>query len=727
VATDQGAARAMSSASFRVGVDIGGTFTDCVIVDAQGARTVAKSLTTHESLPDGVLAALAVGAEQLGYTRTELLAQTELFVHGTTVATNAVLTRTGARTGLITTRGHEDAIIIGKVFAKRAGLPERDLVHSSRLRKPEPIVPRELIRGVAERVDVDGDVVVAMRDEAAIAAIDSLLEAGVEAVAVSLLWSFLNDAHERRIAALLAERAPGLFVTLSSDLVPVLGEYERTATTAINAYIGPKVVGYLSELERRLREQGLRPARLVMQASGGLTSVADAARRPIFTLDSGPTGGILGCHYLGSIYGEQHIVCTDVGGTSFDVGVIVAGEIPSDPEPVVSQYVLRIPKVSVRSIGAGGGSIAWLDEGGLLRVGPQSAGSRPGPACYGLGGEQATVTDADLVLGYLDPGAFLGGRMELRRDLALAALARLGKALAMEPEEVAVGVFRIINAHMADLIRKSTIEQGHDPRECVLVAYGGAGPTHAVFYGHDIGSKAILVLADSTAFSAEGMLTCDVTHTEQASRLMTTPLAADDLARLGRDFELLERRVLDQFEREDAAAADVSLSRWLSVRYRLQVHSLEVEVDPGEHGPDAGERIARRFEERYRQLYGEGALLAGGGLEIERHRVVGRRALAPISFAQHQPGERDAAPAQRGERDAYFEGGFRATPVYDGSRLQAGNVVDGPAIIERMGDSVVVPPDYQAEVDQYLTLRLRSSNQLASEAATLTARTESSP
>ncbi|HUB76076.1 MAG TPA: hydantoinase/oxoprolinase family protein, partial [Solirubrobacteraceae bacterium] len=277
---------------YRVGVDIGGTFTDCVIVDAAGARTVAKSLTTHGSLADGVLAAVALGAEQLGRSRGELLAATELFVHGTTVATNAVLTRTGARTGLITTRGHEDAIIIGKVYAKRAGLPERDLVHSSRLRKPDPIVPRALIRGVAERVDVDGDVVVAMRDEAAVTAIDSLLDAGVEAVAVSLLWSFLNDAHERRIAELLAERAPGLFVTLSSDLVPVLGEYERAATTAMNAYIGPKVVGYLHELERRLREEGLRPALLVMQASGGLTSVGEAARRPIFTLDSGPTGGI---------------------------------------------------------------------------------------------------------------------------------------------------------------------------------------------------------------------------------------------------------------------------------------------------------------------------------------------------------------------------------------------------------------------------------------------------
>jgi N-methylhydantoinase A len=693
---------------YRIGVDIGGTFTDCVVVDRTGRRSVSKSLTTHGSLADGVLSAVAVNAEQLGLSRTGLLEATDLFVHGTTVATNAVLTRTGAKTGLITTRGHEDAIIIGKVYAKRAGLPERDLVHSSRLEKPVPIVPRELIRGVAERMDVDGDVVVELREDEAIAAIDSLVAQGVEAIAVSFLWSFVNDAHERRLKELLAERAPGVFVTLSHELSPVLGEYERTATTAINAYVGPKVVGYLEDLERRLREDGLVDPLLVMQASGGLTSVQDAAQKPILTLDSGPTGGILGCQYLGALYDEPNVICTDVGGTSFDVGLILRGEVPTDPDPVVSQYVMRIPKVSVRSIGAGGGSIAWIDQGGLLRVGPQSAGSRPGPACYGLGGTEPTVTDADLVLGYLNPGAFLGGRMELRRDLALQALSRLGAQLSMEPEEVAVGIFRIINAHMGDLIRKSTIEQGHDPRECVLVAYGGAGPTHAVFYGHEIGSKAILVLADSTAFSAEGMLTCDITHTQQASRQLMTPLGETELREMTEQFQTLEARVLEQFAREGVGADEVALARTLGVRYRLQVHTIDVEVDPGELTAASADRIAERFAERYGQLYGEGALLAGGGLEFELHSVVGTRALEPLPFDAQEAGEADASGAIDGERQAYFEpDGFRATPVYDGHRLRAGHVLAGPAIVQRMGDSVIVPPGYEALVDQYLTLRLQ--------------------
>jgi N-methylhydantoinase A len=692
---------------YRIGVDIGGTFTDCVVTDEQGGRRVAKALTTPGSLQDGVLDAVSVNAEQLGMTRQELLAATELFVHGTTQATNAMLTRTGARTGLITTRGHEDAIIIGKVYAKVAGLSERDVVHSSRLRKPDPIVPRSLIRGVTERVDRDGDVIVALSEPEVIEAVDGLLAEGVEAIAVSLLWSFVNDSHERRIKEILAQRAPDVFTAYSHEVAPVLGEYERTATTAITAYVGPKVVGYLEQLESRLREDGLAHPLLVMQASGGLTSVLDAAARPIVTLDSGPTGGILGCQHLGRLYGESNVICTDVGGTSFDVGLILGGEVPLESEPVVAQYSLRMPKVLVNSIGSGGGSIAWLDEGGLLRVGPQSAGSRPGPACYGSGGVEATVTDADLVLGYLDGDHFLGGRMRLDRGLALAALARLGERLGMEAEEVAVGVFRIINSQMADLIRKSTIEQGHDPRECVLVAYGGAGPTHAVFYGHDIGVRAILVLADSTVFSAEGMLTCDITHTAEASRVVGTPFMQDSLAALTARFEALEARVIGQFAAEGAALEEVSLARTIGVRFRQQVQALEVDVDAGTLDGSAGERILERFIERYGQVYGEGALLLGGGNEVELHRVVGTRAIEPVAFPEHELEGPDPAAALKGERSAYFEpAGFIATRVYDGHALRAGNVVEGPAIIERMGDSVVVPPQFRAQVDPLMTIRL---------------------
>ena len=365
---------------YRIGVDIGGTFTDCVVADERGGRTVSKAPTTPGSLQDGVLEAVAVNAEQLGLTRPALLAATDLFVHGTTQATNAMLTRTGARTGLITTKGHEDAIIIGKVYAKVAGLPERDLVHSSRLRKPDPIVPRSLIRGVTERIDRDGDVIVALQEDEVIAAIDSLLADGRRGdrrvAAVVVRQRLPRAAHQGAHVAARRRHLHGLLARGRAGAGRVRADRDD-GDHRLRRAEGRRLPRARSS--RGCATRASSQPLLVMQASGGLTSVLDAAQRPIVTLDSGPTGGILGCQHLGRLYGEPNVICTDVGGTSFDVGLILRGEVPLEVEPVVAQYSLRMPKVLVHSIGSGGGSIAWLDEGGLLRVGPQSAGSRPGP------------------------------------------------------------------------------------------------------------------------------------------------------------------------------------------------------------------------------------------------------------------------------------------------------------------------------------------------------------
>jgi N-methylhydantoinase A len=692
----------------RVAVDIGGTFTDCVVVDEAGRRTVTKSLTTPGRLADGVLDATRLAADALGRTMRELLEDTGQFVHGTTQATNALLTRTGAVTGLLTTQGHEDALLIGRVSSQRAGLSEGELSRPWRLAKPVPIVPRALIRGVAERIDRDGEVVVALDEAAAVLAIAELVAAGVQSIAVSLLWSFANDDHERRLAALLAAHAPGIFVALSSELAPVLGEYERTATTAVNAYVGPKVSEYLQMLDSRLREAGLAQPLLVMQASGGLTSIADAARRPIVTLDSGPTGGILGCRYLSEVYEEPNVICTDVGGTSFEVGLVLDGEVPLDERPIVGQYALRTPKVAVRSIGAGGGSIAWIDDGGLLRVGPQSAAADPGPACYGLGGIAPTLTDADLVLGYLNPARFLGGRMALDRDAALAALGRLGAGLGMEPEEVAIGIFTVMNAQMADLIRKSTIEQGHDPRDCILLAYGGAGPTHAAFYGQDIGVRAIVTLADSTAFSAEGMLTCDMTHSLERSRIHAAPYTAGDVDAIAERFTALEDEVRTWFVGEGLDPAEVRLIRRLGVRYSLQVTTLDVDVDPGELDRASLERTLDRFAGRYEQLYGSGALIADAGTAVELHSVVGVSPIQPVPMSRHDAVSAEAAETVTGSRSVHFPGtGFTDTEVLAGTALVPGAQLHGPLVVERMGDSLVLPPGFSAEVDDYLSIWVR--------------------
>lgn len=705
---------------FIVGVDIGGTFTDCCVVDSDGERHLSKSLTTPGELESGVLAALEVNAESLGLTRAELLSRTTRFVHSTTQATNAILTRNGACTGLITTRGHEQSLIIGNVSAKIAGLPEAEILHSSRLAKPSPIIPRALTIGINERVDRDGDVLVAIDEQEVAAAIDTLVAAGVEAIAVSFLWSFLRRDHELVVKRVIAERAPHVFAAFSHEVAPVIGEYERTATTALTAYVGPKVSGYLAKLEADLQRDGLTQPMLVMQASGGLTSVPDAAQRPLLTLDSGPTGGVLGCRYLGSLYGNDNMICTDVGGTSFDVGLVLDGRVSVDHEPVVSQFGLRLPKVLVRSIGAGGGSIAWIDEGGLLRVGPQSAGSRPGPACYGQGGVEATVTDADLILGHLDPHTFLGGRMTLNKDLAREALARLGERLGQTPEEVAVGVSRIINAQMADLIRRSTIELGHDPRECQLVAYGGAGPTHAVFYAQDIGAKSIVVPADSTVFSAEGILTCDLAHTEEGSHLVRGPFSDEDCAATAQRLTELGRRVVDRFGAENIPADEVRLRYTVGMRFGSQVMSLDIEVDPvALVEPNGGSDLIERFVARYSSLYGEGSLLAIGGVELEMHRAVGVKPTDPVTFTAAPAATSDPSAAHAGRRPAYFDvSGFVDTDVFIGETLPIGSLVAGPAIIERMGDSVVIPPGFRALVDRFGNLDIARVDEFAALTAT---------
>ena len=693
--------------ALRIGVDIGGTFTDCIVVDADGHRTVSKSLTTHGALAEGVLSALEVNATERGIRRSELLEQCESFVHGTTVATNAILTRTGARAGLITTAGHEDALIIGKIYAKRAGLGEREIVHSTRLRKPEPIVPPELIVGVRERIDVDGDVVVGLTESEAVRAIHTMMDAKVEAIAVSLLWAHVNDTHEQMLKRLLAEHAPNMYTCLSSEMAPVTGEYERTATTALNAYIGPKVSVYLADLERQLHAEGLVPPLFIMQANGGLTSVDDAALRPILTLDSGPTGGVLGSRHIATLLEAPDVVCTDVGGTSFDVAVIAHGKLPIESEPVVSQYSIYMPKVAVASIGAGGGSIAWIDGGGVLRVGPKSAGSRPGPACYGQGGEQPTVTDADLVLGYLDPAAFLGGKMELDVDAARRALGRIAEPLGLEVAEAAAGVARIINSHMADLIRKSTIERGNDPRNCVVLAYGGAGPTHAVFYGADIGSRAIVIPPESTVFSALGMLTCDVTHIAEGSELRASPFTDDDVAGLAKQFAKSEASVLASFVREGWKPKDVSVLRHIGMHYRQQVHMVDVPVAAGAITSETLRDVQAGFERLYSRIYGEGSVLQGGDVELARVRVTGTVPVDPVPFIDAEKGGNDPSLACKGVRQAYFEpDGFRETTVYAGNLLVPGYRVEGPAIIERMGDSVVLPPNFKALVDKTMTLTI---------------------
>ena len=687
-------------AAYDIAVDIGGTFTDCVVHDAErGLVMAAKAPSRRDDLGGGVLDSVRAVAARLGVETDALLAGTRRFIHGSTVATNAMIERDGAGTAYVTTAGHEDTLAIGKIFQKRAGLSEREISHLNRLSMADPpLVPRELVFGAHERIDYKGRVVFELSAEEIDRVVETVRASGVESVAVCLLWSFLEPAHERRLTAALREALPDLYVSASIDVAPVLGEYERGVTTALNAYLGPPISRYLGGLQELLDANGLAAPVLLMTAGGGVVSIDSARDRPVSLLDSGPVGGTLGSRFVGRGYGEENIICTDVGGTSFDVSLVIGDELQLEHEPVIAQYVFKIPKVAVKSIGAGGGSIAWVDRLGVLKVGPQSAGARPGPACYGRGGELPTVTDANLILGYLNADNFLGGAMTLDREAAVRAFEPLAERLGTTVAETAAGVHKIMNSHMADLLRGSTIERGHDPRDFDLFAYGGAAATHAVGYAAEAGVRGVRIPADATAFSALGMLTADLAHSFEQGRPVSTPFTEEDFETMSTVFADLEQGAIEQLRRGGEDPDEATLRRSLLMRFRAQVHEIEIDV-PAEIGLDAAgmEALTARFTERYEQTYGEGSAYPDAGVEITTFRLT---ATIPTAIDDlPRPAAGDAGAARTGTREAYFDGGFREVSVFDGERLVPGDRVVGPAVIERYGDTVLIPLGSEAEID----------------------------
>ncbi|CAB4865286.1 unannotated protein [freshwater metagenome] len=688
---------------YNVAVDIGGTFTDCVVHDVAGGRVVAaKSPSRRDDLAAGVLGSVQAAADRLGIPLEDILRGTERFIHGSTVATNAMIERDGAGTAYLTSAGHEDTLAIGKIFQKRAGLSEREISHLNRLSMADPpLVERELVFGVAERLDYRGRVVLPLTEAEIALAVERVRDSGARAVAICLLWSFLNPDHERRLADAISAALPDVYVSASVDVSPVLGEYERGVTTALNAYLGPPISAYLGELQDRLSAAGLAAPVLLMTAEGGVVPIESARRRPVSLLDSGPVGGTLGSRFVGRAYGEPNVICTDVGGTSFDVSLVIGDMLQLENEPVIAQYAFKVPKVAVKSIGAGGGSIAWIDQIGVLKVGPQSAGARPGPACYGLGGTAPTVTDANVILGYLNPENFLGGAMTLDREAAVRAFEPLAERLGQTVEETAAGVHRIMNAHMADLLRASSIERGHDPREFALFAYGGAAATHAIGYSAEAGVKGIHVLAEATAFSALGMLTADLEHSFERALPVSTPFSDEDLGAISGLFAQLREAAEEQLRDEGEDVAHARFRRRLLMRFRAQVHEIEIDVPEGlELDHDGIATLLDVFTARYEQTYGEGSAYPEAGVEITTFRLTATVPTSVRELPRPEPATTDVEQARTGEREAYFDGHGRIPmAVYDGEALAPGHRVEGPAVIERYGDSVLLPPGFSAEVD----------------------------
>jgi len=695
--------------SYRIGVDTGGTFTDCIVVDDAGNVTAAKAASTPRDFSVGVMDSVARAAKELGVSVEQLLAQTTRFGHGTTVATNALLTHTGAVTGIITTRGHEDALFMGRIKQKIAGLDE-DQIHNFLLHdKAIPgIVPRKLVKGLNERVDHKGAVVVALNDAEVKQAAKELVDAGCEAIAVSLLWSYMRPAHEQRVRELIREKHPKIAVSISSEISPVLGEYERTASTMVNAYLTRKVDGYIAALAERLRKAGFKNQLMVMLSNGG-AAPADAAReRAAYLLASGPAGGVIGARNLGQVLGHANVLTTDVGGTSFDVGLVVDGQPEYAREPVFDKYHLSFPMIDVVSIGSGGGSIAWIDGAGFLKVGPQSAGAEPGPACYGHGGTEPTVTDANVVLGRIDPDYFLGGTWKLDRGLAEKAITeRIARPLGLSLEEAAVGIIDILDARMADLVRRVTIGRGLDPRDFALFAIGGAGPLHVGAYARDVGVKAVIVPTYASEFSALAIATSEMLVVNKVSSPMVGPFKA---AAVSSVFARLERDAVEQLRSAGAVSdggTDLTTLRAADMKYKGQVHDVSVPVPAGAFDDASAVAMADRFHERYESRYGKGTTNKNAPIEAMSFEVRVAAKGRPLRLARETLAGGEAAPT-RGKRAVYFREtkGFNQTPIYDREALRPGQRVAGPAVIEAPDTTMLVRPGQSVQMDEYRNLTL---------------------
>jgi N-methylhydantoinase A len=679
---------------YRVGIDVGGTFTDFLLMGGRGRTAVHKELSTPADPSEAVmrgLGALARG-ENLGLER--FLGRVAGIVHGTTVTTNAVLTGRTARTGLLTTRGFRDALQM------RRGI--REVMYDNRWHPPEPIVPRRLRLPATERVAADGARVAPLDAADVERAAERFLAEGIEAVAVCFLHAHANPRHEREAGRILRRRMPQAYVSLSSEVLPQVRFYERTSTTVLNAAVGPILSRYLGSLAAKLKAARYRGALLIMQSNGGVATPAAVSRLAASTLLSGPAAAPAAGLACMAPRRERSFITMDMGGTSFDTALVRDGEAAVTTSGTVNRYAMALPGMEINTVGAGGGSIAWIDQGGLLRMGPASAGADPGPACYGRGGKEPTCTDANLLLGHLAADYFAGGRMPLDVAAARRAIAeRIARPLRLSLEEAAQGMLHVINVNMASAIREISVQKGYDPREFPLVCAGGAGALHAAGIAAELGIARIVVPRDASIFCAAGMLRTDLRHdyVRSCAQLLGEGAAGDRrVQRLARELRAEAGRTLAA---EGLPASRQRLRFALDLRYLGQYHEVTVEV-PEEVLAKADWKIVReRFHARHDRLYGYALRAEGTPIELLNVR------LAASGVTEKPPVRREPrrasgpARALKGKRPVWHaeRARFRPVPVFDGDRLGHGNRLRGPAIIETANTSIVVPPRWRAEYD----------------------------
>jgi len=681
--------------TYRIGIDVGGTFTDFILVRPNGSIRLSKSPTTPRDQSEGVLAGIEELARGEHLTLGELLGDTAVIVHGTTTADNTMIEMSGAVTGLITTQGHRDEIELRRGY--------KEDIWDPALPPPPPIAQRRRRIGVPERLDYEGNVVVPLDEAAVRSALRRLKQLGTESLAVVFMFSFINPAHERRVREIVQHEWPEVSLSLSHEVMPSAPEFERTSTTLVNAYVGPRIERYLRRLVERLRDAGYDQPLLVMQSNGGIMTPEYITRRPVTALSSGPTGGVIAACAVAKAAKTTDFVCADMGGTSYDVCLIRGGQ----PEIKSGwnwhhRYLIGLPMVDVQSIGAGGGSIASV-VAGSLQVGPRSAGAEPGPICYGRGGTAVTVTDANLLLGYLNPDDFCGGSMQLQPEGVREAIAaHIGAPLGLDPVKAASGIYRLVNANMANAIRRISAQRGVDPRGLTMLVYGGNGPVHATAQADELGIRTVLVPKTSPAFSALGLLLSD--HVIDEMRSYITPVGRVDLDRLNALFVHMEEAARAVLAARHGTRKRTEIRRYANLCYPGQTFDIAVPV-ASRNGLLSARDLAATVE-RFHQLHEELHTYASREEEPILRSV--RLTAVGVTDKPAVPtvGRASGRPAIKGRRKAYFGGRFVVTPIYDGPSMRAGHRVKGPAIIEEPFTTIVLHPDQVATLDRHGNYRI---------------------
>lgn len=692
---------------YRLGIDIGGTFTDATLInEGTGEIRVGKVPSTPEDPSIGFMKATDRMLREASVSPEEV----EYVVHGTTVATNAIIEKKVAPTGFITTDGFRDLLEIQRQI--------RPTLYDLHFEKPRPLVPRYLCFGIPERLDAQGRVLTPLDENALAEAVEQLKRENVAAVAVCFLHSYVNPTHEKRAGEILREIFPDAIVSLSSDVAPEFREYFRASTTVINACIRPIVARYLRRIEDRLREKGTAAALLVMQSSGGVFTFASASEKPVFMVESGPAAGVIAATYFGTALGHPDVISFDMGGTTAKAGLIQNGtprvtkeyEVGTAAQSGVGAsrgagYPIRTPVLDLVEIGAGGGSIAWVDSGGILRVGPRSAGADPGPVCYGKGGTEPTITDANLVLGRLNPSYFLGGEIGLEVEAARKAIfERCAKPLGMGVVETAHGIVEIANTAMTNALRLVSVQRGYDPRDFVLVAFGGAGPVHANRLTIEVQiPKTVIPMSPGTT-SAMGLLVTDLKH--DYSRTLIQRVDKVDAKMVAKTYRELEVDGRESLEREGLNSEEITFLYQVDMRYVGQSYELTISLPDGRLGAAETEGALSRFHREHHRAYGYSA--PGEPVEFVNLRLSAIGKINKPQLREIGADDSSLSVAQKAIRSVYFTecGGYVECPIYDRYRLSAGVVLEGPAIVEEIDATTVIHPDYQAAVDRFGNLIL---------------------